>query len=630
MRRKGRNWRLRGGEALEPRALLSAASLINLDLFRGDPRFAGIDGRGQAVAVIDTGADLNHPYFGPDSQADGVADRIVYQYDFADRDADASDGSSTSHGSHVAGIVGSADATNYGVAPGASLIILKVFKDGGDGSADMVDIQSALQWVEQNAGAYNIAAVNLSLGSGNYSAPESGFLLNDELTRLNGMGVIVVAAAGNDYFTENSQAGVSYPAADPSALAVSAVWADDYGPQSYEGAVDSETSWDRVSAYSQRHPTLTDIFAPGGLVTSADRNGGAITRRGTSMATPFVAGAAALAQQLALRETGRKLTPAEFLNALRSTGIVINDGDDEVDNVTNTGANYRRLNVLSLGESLLNNPGQPTLTIENLIVDEGSGGLASASVKVRISRAPASQVTVQFATRDGSARANQGDYVAASGSLVFQPGGPLEQMINVLINGDLLPEEDENLAVDLSNATGATIGRARGVVVIKDDDQTLTYHNAVEPRDVNGDRRVSALDSLAIINEINARGSRQLPVPPTPRQPWNYYDVNNDGRISPLDSLSVINYINSRPRLTSDSPTATGGGDALATLGFDPAASELAAPPNQTTRETVTTSAADAVFTLAAEGEESPFACNNRAPVYREFYRRQGLPRFSG
>jgi hypothetical protein len=626
-----RNCRVRGAETLEPRALLSAASLINLDLFRTDPRFAGVDGRGQSVVVIDTGADLNHPFFGPDSNGDGVSDRIVYQYDFADRDADASDGSATSHGSHVAGIVGSADATNYGVASGANLIILKVFKDGDGGSADMVDIQSALQWVEQNAAAYNIASVNLSLGSGNYSAPETSFMISDEFARLDAQGVIVVAAAGNEFFNENSEPGVSYPAADPHVIAVSAVWADNYGPQSFEGATDTTTSWDRVAAFSQRDPQLTDVFAPGGLVTSADRNGGTISRRGTSMASPFIAGAAAVAQQLSLRETGLKLTSAQFKDLLKSTGITINDGDDEVDNVVNTGANYARLNMLSLGEELLNNPGPPTVTIENLIVDETSGGTVTAAVKVRLSRAPTAPVSVQFTTLDGSARSTQGDFVATSGTLQFQPGGPLVQSISILITGDVLPEEDENFAVDLTGATGATIGRSRGVVVIADDDETLSYHNSVEPRDVNGDRRVSALDALVVINEVNARGSRTLPNPPVPKQPWSYYDVNNDGRISALDVLGVINYLNSRA-VTYESPAPSAPPAAQQQVFTAPTTENRAsdAPANQLTGATVSTSAVDAVFALSANSEESPFACNNRAPVYRETYRRPGLPRFSG
>ncbi len=619
-----RKAKVRNLESLEPRALLNASELINLDLYRADPRFAGADGRGYTAVVIDTGVDLNHPSFGPDLNSDGVADRIVYQYDFADRDANASDGSSTSHGSHVAGVVGSADATHYGVAPGVNLVILKVFKDSG-GGAEMADIEAALQWVEQHVATYNIVAVNLSLGVGNYAEPETGFVISDEFARLDGLGVICVAAAGNDFSNGGSQVGVSYPSADPKVLAVSAVWADDYGAQSYEGAVDNTTAPDRVASFSQRHPQLTDIFAPGGLITSTDRNGGVITRRGTSMAAPYVTGAAVLAQQLSIRERGHRLTTAEFRDLLRSTGIQIQDGDDENDNVTNSGATYRRLNLLSLGEALLAVPGQPTLTIENLVFTETSAGPTTASLTVRLSRAPTSRVTVDFRTLAGSAGAN--DFVAASGSLTFDPGGPIQQSINILIVGDLLPEPDENLAVDLSNARGATIGRARGVVVIVDDDETLSYHNSLESRDVNGDRKISALDALIVINEINAKGSYRLPSPAIPKQPWSYYDVNDDGKISALDALIVINYINNLIAAPQGDPPFQP--ESVDSSERTPVAEVLGAPASTMTATTAQASATDAVFALSSAGEDSPFACINRAAVYRETYRRQGSPRFS-
>src|SRR5262245_27159549 len=59
-------------------ALTEATSLIGLPAFRTDARFAGIDGSGYAVVIIDSGIDLDHPFFGPDTDGNGVADRIVY------------------------------------------------------------------------------------------------------------------------------------------------------------------------------------------------------------------------------------------------------------------------------------------------------------------------------------------------------------------------------------------------------------------------------------------------------------------------------------------------------------------------------------------------------------------------
>ena len=136
--------------------------LINMDDFRADERFDGIDGSGFAVAVLDTGIDVDHPFFGPDLDSDGIADRIVYQWDFADGDDDASD--FDGHGSNVTSIVaGSPDPTfpSYpgGMATGADIIHLKVFEDTGDGYFSY--IESALQWVVANAATYNIASVNM-------------------------------------------------------------------------------------------------------------------------------------------------------------------------------------------------------------------------------------------------------------------------------------------------------------------------------------------------------------------------------------------------------------------------------------------------------------------------------------
>src|SRR3546814_9050860 len=65
--------------------------VVGIDDFRNDARFDGIDGSGQAVVIIDSGIDLDDPFFGADANGNGVSDRIVFQYDFADNDANAGD-----------------------------------------------------------------------------------------------------------------------------------------------------------------------------------------------------------------------------------------------------------------------------------------------------------------------------------------------------------------------------------------------------------------------------------------------------------------------------------------------------------------------------------------------------------
>jgi len=338
------------GPAILP-STVESGPLINIDDFRGDARFSGVDGSGYSAVIIDTGIDLDHPFFGPDDDSDGVADRIVHQYDFADGDSDASD--FHDHGSNVASIVGSQDATYTGMAPGVNIIALKVFPDVGEGNFGYVE--QALQWVVQNVWTYNIVSVNMSFGDEeNWVTAGSHYGIGDELGSLSAMGVIVASASGNDFFEYGSAQGVSYPAADVSSLSVGAVYDAATGGWVYSGgAIAYSTDADRVAPFSQRHWALTTVFAPGAVITGANKSGGTVNMHGTSQASPHIAGMAVLAQELAESFLGRRLTVSEFASLVEATGAVINDGDDEDDNVTNTGLDFRRVDMLALAEAIV-------------------------------------------------------------------------------------------------------------------------------------------------------------------------------------------------------------------------------------------------------------------------------------
>ncbi|MEE3099385.1 MAG: S8 family serine peptidase, partial [Pseudomonadota bacterium] len=329
----------------------AAADLVGAALMRLDARFGGADGSGYTVAVLDTGIDLNHAAFGADANGDGVSDRIVFHQDFStDRDGSADD--VQGHGSHVSSIVASEASAYAGIAPGANIAALQVLDNSGRGG--MAGIESALRWVIDNAAAYNIVSVNMSLGGGdNASASRTNAALGDEFAALDALGVIVTVAAGNDFFTHQS-AGVSSIAADPNAIAVGAVWAGNFGRVDFgSGAKDFSTAADRVTSFSQRSATMGEIFAPGAMITGAAPGGGFASQAGTSQAAPVIAGMAALAQEIADDVLGRRLTPAEFHALLISTADTIRDGDDEDDNVPSLNADIPRANMLALAEGIL-------------------------------------------------------------------------------------------------------------------------------------------------------------------------------------------------------------------------------------------------------------------------------------
>ncbi len=324
--------------------------------------FPSNTGSGYSVVVLDTGADLDHPFFGASTKVPGVADRIVYQYDFAAdildkygkyEDTDASD--TNGHGTNVASIIASQDATLKGMAPGVNLIILKVFNSSDQ--SPIGSIENALTWVVNNAATYNVVSVNMSFGgSENYNVPTEGYI-SDELKSLYDMGIVVAAAAGNEYLNYHAQ-GVAYPAADPSTLAVGAVYDSNFGNDMLGPYIAAKTDADRLTYFSDRSTTMVDIFAPGSAILAAGLAGGTGAISGTSQASPHIAGLVAVAQSIAQSKLGRKLTVAEYRALLQKTGDWIFDGDDEVDVARNTQEGYKRVDALAMAQAITSTFGQ--------------------------------------------------------------------------------------------------------------------------------------------------------------------------------------------------------------------------------------------------------------------------------
>lgn len=244
----------------------------------------GFQGNGQTVVVIDSGIAWDHYALGGGY---GQGYRVVGGWDFAQNDADPFDGGSAGfHGTHVAGIIGSSDANNLGVASGVDLVALRVFNDNGSGSLEHV--RQALAWVNNNIHTFEkpITTVNLSLGT-NWNSNQVPFWANleSEFALLEAKGVFISVAAGNS-FQNYQSVGVSYPAASSHVVPVSS-----HG----ESGV--------MSSFSQRNERV--LVAPGEGIRSTVPGhlfgSGASTQflaaSGTSMAAPYVAGASVLLRE---------------------------------------------------------------------------------------------------------------------------------------------------------------------------------------------------------------------------------------------------------------------------------------------------------------------------------------------
>lgn len=223
----------------------------------GNVHNAGNEGEGIKVAVIDTGIDYTHP------ELSGV---YAGGYDFVNNDDDPMD--DEGHGTHVAGTIAAA-RDGYGVvgvAPKVKLYALKVL--GADGSGSFSNVIAALQWCVENG----IQITNNSYGS----SKDPGTIVRDAFDAAYKAGILHVAAAGNSGNPAGRGDNVGYPARYASVIAVAAI-----------------TKTDSRASYSSTGPDV-ELAAPGSAISSTLLGGGYGEMSGTSMASPHVAGAAAL------------------------------------------------------------------------------------------------------------------------------------------------------------------------------------------------------------------------------------------------------------------------------------------------------------------------------------------------
>ncbi|MGW4028124.1 S8 family peptidase [Streptomyces sp. NPDC004838] len=237
-------------------------------------------GEGVTAYIIDTGVRITHSDFGG---------RASYGFDAIDNDNTAQDGNG--HGTHVAGTVaGSA----YGVAKKAKIVGVRVLNNAGSGTTEQV--VAGIDWVTRNA--VKPAVANMSLGGGIDTA------LDTAVRNSIASGVTYAIAAGND----GANASNTSPARVAEAITVG-----------------STTTADARSGFSN-YGSVLDIFAPGSSITSSWHTGDSATNTisGTSMATPHVAGAAAL--HLSANRTATPAQVATALTGAATTGVVTSPG----------------------------------------------------------------------------------------------------------------------------------------------------------------------------------------------------------------------------------------------------------------------------------------------------------------
>jgi subtilisin family serine protease len=237
-------------------------------------------GSGVTAYVIDTGVRITHTQ---------ISGRASYGYDAVDGDTTASDGNG--HGTHVATTIA---GTTYGVAKKANIVAVRVLDNSGSGTT--AGVIAGIDWVTANHTTPSVA--NMSLGG---SASTS---LDTAVANSIASGVTYAIAAGNSGANASSYS----PARVSTAITVGAT-----------GSTDAKASW-------SNYGSVLDLFAPGVSIVAGYNTSDTATATlsGTSMATPHVAGAAAV--YLAGHTSA---TPAQVATALvngATSGVVTSPG----------------------------------------------------------------------------------------------------------------------------------------------------------------------------------------------------------------------------------------------------------------------------------------------------------------
>ncbi|HEX4950564.1 MAG TPA: S8 family serine peptidase [Blastocatellia bacterium] len=296
---------------------------------------SGFSGAGQAVAILDTGVDKAHSFLNGKVVAEACysttdPDRNVASVCPGGASFSTAEGSGVpctsgcEHGTHVAGIAAGKGDTSSGVAKEAKIVAIQIFSrfdnasDCGGSAPCVRSFQSdqirGMERVLELSQTLNIAAVNMSLGSGKYIANCDALrpATKAAIDNLRARGVATIVSSGNGSALD----GVSTPACISSAISV--------GSTRIEIDANNVVTAESVASSSNSGAYLK-LLAPGVAITSSVPGGGFATYSGTSMAAPHVAGAWAV-----LKSKYPNASVDEVLMALSNNGQAVTDARNNI------------------------------------------------------------------------------------------------------------------------------------------------------------------------------------------------------------------------------------------------------------------------------------------------------------
>ena len=364
---------------------------------------------------------------GPDGNA--VVDDLA-GYDFHNNDNNPID--DHDHGTHVAGTIGAVGNNSVGVvgANWAVGILPLKFLDAR-GTGDTANAVRALDYAVK----LGVPISNNSWGGGG-----SDPAMAEAIELAKGSHLFVAASGNGNLFgiAQNNDTTPHYPSgyAADNIIAVAAT-----------------DSTDTFAYFSNWGKTTVDLAAPGVGILSTTRNGGYKYFDGTSMATPHVAGAAAL-----ILSQNAALSPLQVKAQILNNTDYIGDKNPGTPTVTNG-----RLNMY---QALLN---PLKVSVNDVAVNENDPA-GALTFTVTLSRPATTDVTVTYSLADGTATA-PGDYgyPEGYGTLVI-PAGATQGVIRVPILDDALAEGNENFFLNLHTATGAVLLDGQGQATIQDNE----------------------------------------------------------------------------------------------------------------------------------------------------------------